>query len=567
MKNIKQIRESYDFITEREEAEERKLNALVRAGLYDAKKLPALKKALDKTADKTTPQEKRMLVNLLDTLLSQVLSNQQVYMKVKQNVQHDIKEATRPDYLSKADPRFNKKFPSDRDIPTVLILKRKAIRVYPDNQKVALYYSQALDKYVTIPFSDVQFAVNEQSYADLYSDKEKVKSDVYDELKKKYAKSDTKLKAHTATDILRQGKVDYSKLAKKKAMPSLSDYASRIGGPAPLAGAVGAKIHDKIKGAIGSAMRKQRLNKALALRQAKKLANEESQPIKAVNSVMNQSSSQSLVSENFQTRLRQARESREQINEGGLDVADTAAEYLVPYYGAGKKAIKGDWKGAATDAAIDTALIGAGALTGGAGYLAGKAAKAGVKAATKTAAKTGVKSAATAAAKKPGWGRRALGAARRGLGKIGAGIAGLAAGAAASGDQGAGNQSRKPSYKLDRTSGNYQFTLKPNISDPFKDRRQSADTVAVRDAQLQRRTSQAMLRENVLDTIKNMVENNVSEKVINFNEKEITINNTVAKKLYSIYESMNKNNRKKMEEMLNESAVTFNKVLTFAIRH
>jgi hypothetical protein len=38
-------------------------------------------------------------------------------------------------------------------MPTVLILKRKAIRVYPDNQKIALYYSQALDRYISIPFN------------------------------------------------------------------------------------------------------------------------------------------------------------------------------------------------------------------------------------------------------------------------------------------------------------------------------------------------------------------------------------------------------------------------------
>lgn len=37
-------------------------------------------------------------------------------------------------------------------IPTVIVLQRKAIRVFPDDQKIALYYSQALDKHVSIPF-------------------------------------------------------------------------------------------------------------------------------------------------------------------------------------------------------------------------------------------------------------------------------------------------------------------------------------------------------------------------------------------------------------------------------
>lgn len=43
-------------------------------------------------------------------------------------------------------------WPADKNIPVIILLKRKAIRVYPDNQKIALYYSQALNKYVSIPF-------------------------------------------------------------------------------------------------------------------------------------------------------------------------------------------------------------------------------------------------------------------------------------------------------------------------------------------------------------------------------------------------------------------------------
>ena len=159
MKNIKQIREQFDLITEKEEKEDRKLSALVRAGLYDAKKLPALKKALEKSADKMTSQEKRMLLNLLDSLISQVVSDDQVYRKVRQNV-HNVNEA-KMDTYSKFDPRYKAGYPTDKEMPSVLILKRKAIRVYPDNQKVALYYSQALDKYITIPYNDIQIGLDE----------------------------------------------------------------------------------------------------------------------------------------------------------------------------------------------------------------------------------------------------------------------------------------------------------------------------------------------------------------------------------------------------------------------
>lgn len=163
MKRLGQIREEYDTITEKVESESNRLAMLVRAGLFDPKKLPMLKRALAKDVKDMTPAERKILIELLDSLMSEVLQSQQVYNKVKQNVMvKEVEESLYESsskafdgYLSKADPRFSK-MPSERQIPTIIILKRKAIRIYPDNQKVALYYSQALDKYVTIPFGAME---------------------------------------------------------------------------------------------------------------------------------------------------------------------------------------------------------------------------------------------------------------------------------------------------------------------------------------------------------------------------------------------------------------------------
>jgi hypothetical protein len=229
MKKLGQIREQYDLITEKEEAESRKLTTLVRAGLFDPKKLPMLKRALSKDAKDMTPAERKILIELLDSLMAEVLQSPQVYSKVKQsvamkeekdfeyemarselkaliadaqkilsqlkgegnleawvqskitkaadyisaasdNLEHSdskLDEAKAFDgYYSKYDPRYTK-MPTEREIPTIIILKRKAIRIYPDNQKVALYYSQALDKYVTIPFGTFDGGtVNEEIKSD-----------------------------------------------------------------------------------------------------------------------------------------------------------------------------------------------------------------------------------------------------------------------------------------------------------------------------------------------------------------------------------------------------------------
>jgi hypothetical protein len=142
MKSIKSLREQYELITEKEDKEQRKLTTLIRAGLFDAKKLPMLKRALDKGADKMTPAEKKILIDLLDSLMNQVISSDPVYMKVKRNVQGMSEEliAEAPSTIS--------------DVPSIVVLKRKAVRVYPGGQQVGLYYSQQLDKYVTIPFGE-----------------------------------------------------------------------------------------------------------------------------------------------------------------------------------------------------------------------------------------------------------------------------------------------------------------------------------------------------------------------------------------------------------------------------
>ena len=101
--------------------------------------------------------------------------------------------------------------------------------------------------------------------------------------------------------------------------------------------------------------------------------------------------------ESFKDRLTKLR--KEKVDEDWKDVADTAADTLVPYYSAGKKAIKGDWKGAATDAATDTALMAVGGpitRTAAKGLkLVGKGAKRLFKGGSKAAVAAGAGAAAT----------------------------------------------------------------------------------------------------------------------------------------------------------------------------
>lgn len=44
------------------------------------------------------------------------------------------------------------------DPPAVLVMKRKSIRLFPNNQRVALYYVDKINKYVTVPYTAMQWS-------------------------------------------------------------------------------------------------------------------------------------------------------------------------------------------------------------------------------------------------------------------------------------------------------------------------------------------------------------------------------------------------------------------------
>lgn len=180
MKQIKDllVKESMETVSDVS-----KLNMLLRMGLISPGKLTMVKRALSKQGEMLTPAERTATSELLDNLLDQIMGNPQIYSKVRSNLQavHEelngeelelldeanltaMSDFPKIDRLAKGD--INQEFPNEKQIPPVLIMKRKGIRIYPDNQKVALYYIQALDKYVTIPFGNV-LSVNEDQLDEL----------------------------------------------------------------------------------------------------------------------------------------------------------------------------------------------------------------------------------------------------------------------------------------------------------------------------------------------------------------------------------------------------------------
>lgn len=221
MKKIDQIREHYDLITEKEASDIDKLTALIRAGLFDAKKLPLLKRAMEKNPSDLTLAERKVLLELLDSLMAEVLHSPNVYNKVKSNVRMDEAVDLKRDYLTKLDTRQDKQF-RERDMPYIIVLKRKGIRYFTDVQKVGLYYSQQLDRYISIPFTHnkgghFNAGVGDMSLNESTGEPVKKDSEKEDDKKKTGAQ-----RALSAMEKRKQSKQNIEKLASSKKLSDMT---------------------------------------------------------------------------------------------------------------------------------------------------------------------------------------------------------------------------------------------------------------------------------------------------------------------------------------------------------
>jgi hypothetical protein len=56
-----------------------------------------------------------------------------------------------------------------RDLPQILILKRTYIQRFPNGQQVALYHSEHLDQFITVPLDSSQFSNTTESVLETLS--------------------------------------------------------------------------------------------------------------------------------------------------------------------------------------------------------------------------------------------------------------------------------------------------------------------------------------------------------------------------------------------------------------
>jgi hypothetical protein len=179
-------------ILEEEKSDYSKFDMLVRAGLANKSQLARLHRVLDKMKDDIpvfNPNERTLVQGLFNKMVDLLSTNKQIFQQTRRAVREESEELNESildtaDYkigpsgrkvrahrikvgdsvygkeqdvkdafeVIEAEDLQEQKRNELKDPPFVLMLKRKAIRLYPNNTKIALYYNQKLDKYFSVPY-------------------------------------------------------------------------------------------------------------------------------------------------------------------------------------------------------------------------------------------------------------------------------------------------------------------------------------------------------------------------------------------------------------------------------
>ena len=132
----------FKAIMEEEKSDYSKFDALVRAGLANKAQLQRIHKILDKMGEEKpvfNNADREIMRNLFNKMADLISNNKQIFTQARRVVREDLDEAT----LDPADPLTT---------PMVLVLRRKAIRLFPDGTRVALYWNDKLKKHFSVPY-------------------------------------------------------------------------------------------------------------------------------------------------------------------------------------------------------------------------------------------------------------------------------------------------------------------------------------------------------------------------------------------------------------------------------
>jgi hypothetical protein len=170
-----------------------KFDMLVRAGLANKAQITRIHKILDKMKEERpvfNPTERAILQNIFNKMVDLISNNKQIFQQTRRAVREETEEELQEAVIDTSDYKVGpsgkkvrahrihvgKEAPKVGDVPEpevtkeefeelqenrvdlktppfVLVLRRKAIRMYPEGTRVALYYNQSLNRYFSVPDS------------------------------------------------------------------------------------------------------------------------------------------------------------------------------------------------------------------------------------------------------------------------------------------------------------------------------------------------------------------------------------------------------------------------------
>ena len=146
----------FKSIVEEEKSDYSKFDVLVRAGLANKAQMQRIHKILEKMGEEK-PQfnnaDRMIIQNLFNKMVDLISNNKQINQLSRRAIKED------DDGIDiEADQLDEAQNPGAKP-PYVLLLKRKAIRLYPDGTKIALYHNKQINKYFSVPYdSPVEIA-------------------------------------------------------------------------------------------------------------------------------------------------------------------------------------------------------------------------------------------------------------------------------------------------------------------------------------------------------------------------------------------------------------------------
>jgi hypothetical protein len=182
---MKALNEFKLIVEEDKKADYSKFDALIRAGLANKAQMTRIHKILDRMSEEKpnfTQADRAIIQNMFVKMVDLLSHNKTINTQARKAI-HERRETVQYTSDYKISPSGRKvrrsrlKFADlvdvddlykDKDTegkkevkesvnvnkepPPVLLLRRKAIRMYPDDTRIALYYSQKLDRHFSIPY-------------------------------------------------------------------------------------------------------------------------------------------------------------------------------------------------------------------------------------------------------------------------------------------------------------------------------------------------------------------------------------------------------------------------------